>query len=253
MNTPEASADGRKALPRVAHLHVIGGLLGANVYIDGFNLYFCAVKGTSYKWLNLLTLCNILFPTVEIKRIKYFSAKVKALPHDPSAPTRQDTYWRALKTVPNLEIIEGNFVSWPRLLPQSPFAYVYGTNKPPQKVQVQRTEEKGSDVNLAAHLVYDNCMKDAKDTDGSIVISNDSDLANAIELVTANLSRPVTVVNPNRTNKVHSDPKHCALQQDLRRVSTDQVPSINPSVLVKAQFPTTMTDAKGSFTKPASW
>ncbi len=225
-------------------------MLSANVYIDGFNLYFCAVKQTSYRWLNLLALCNILFPSVRINKIKYFSAKVKALLHDPSAPTRQDTYWRALKTIPNLKIIEGSFVSWPKLLPQSPFAYVKGMNNPPQKVQVEKTEEKGSDVNLAAYLVYDNCMKDA---DESIVVSNDSDLANAIELVTAQLKRPVTVVNPNRTKRVRSDPKHCSVQQDLRRVSTNCVLSINTKVLSAAQFTPTMTDAQGTFTKPAGW
>jgi len=224
--------------------------LSANVYIDGFNLYFCAVKRTRYKWLNLLALCNTLFPSVQINRIRYFSAKVRNLQHDPHAQTRQDAYWRALKTIPNLEIIEGDFVAWPRLMPQFPLAYVNGVNNPPNKVQVERAEEKGSDVNLAAYLVYDNCMEEA---DESIVISNDSDLTNAIEIVTRHLGRPVTVVNPNRTNRVRSHPRQCSLQQDLRRVSTRFVRSINNSVLVSAQFPTTMTDAQGAFTKPPTW
>lgn len=224
--------------------------MSANAYIDGFNFYFCALKGTSYKWVNPLALCNILFPTVRIKRIEYFSAKVKALPHDPGAPTRQDTYWRALRTIPNLEIIEGSFRSWPRLLPQFPFAYTRGPSCPPQKVQVERAEEKGSDVNLAAHLVYDNCIQDAAE---SIVISNDSDLTKAIELVTMKLKRPVTVVNPNRTSRVRLDPKHCSLQQDLRRVSTNHILSINDGVLRKAQWPPTMSDAQGTFTKPSTW
>jgi len=222
----------------------------ANVYIDGFNLYFCAVKNTTYKWLDLSVLCTTLFPTITINRIKYFSAKVKALPHDPSAPTRQDTYWRALRTLPTLEIIEGSFVAWPKSLPQYPFAYVNGIGNPPNKVQVQRAEEKGSDVNLAAYLVYDNCMRDADD---SIVISNDSDLTNAIELITRHLARHVTIVNPNRTRRVHLDPQHCSLQRDLQRVSTRCLFSINERVLAKAQFPATMSDAQGTFTKPTTW
>jgi len=117
-------------------------------------------------------------------------------------------------------------------------------------VQVEKTEEKGSDVNLAAYLVYDNCMKDA---DESIVISNDSDLANAIGLVTNNLKCPVTVVNPNTTRNVRNNPKHCSLQRDLQKVSTKCVASINDNILSKSQFPITMTDAQGTFTKPASW
>ena len=30
------------------------------VYVDGFNLYFGAVKGTLYKWLDIHTLCSLL-------------------------------------------------------------------------------------------------------------------------------------------------------------------------------------------------
>lgn len=31
-----------------------------NVYIDGFNLYYGAVKGTPYRWLNLAEMCRRL-------------------------------------------------------------------------------------------------------------------------------------------------------------------------------------------------
>lgn len=223
----------------------------ANVYIDGFNLYFCALKGTSYKWLNLLALCNNLFPTKSIYKIKYFSAKVRAIPHDPGAPTRQDMYWRALKTIPNLEIFEGNFVSWPKLMPQSPLAYINNNkSKPPQKVQVEKAEEKGSDVNLAAYLVYDNCTNEA---DESIIISNDSDLTKAIGIVTGKLARTVIVVNPNRTLKVRNDPQHCSMQKSLQQVATHRIISINEKILITSQFAPTLTDAQGTFTKPSSW
>lgn len=225
--------------------------MNANVYIDGFNLYYCAVKGTSYKWLDLFALSSNLFPTVTIKKIQYFSAKVKALPHDPSAPTRQDTYWRALKTIPQLEIIKGNFVSWPKLLPQYPLAYINNNrSRSPQKVQVERTEEKGSDVNLAAYLIYDNCIKDA---DESIVISNDSDLAQAIELVTVKLHRLVTIVNPNLTQQVKRDPTHHGMQRELQRVATKCILSINEKILAGSQFPPTLTDTTGTFSKPTKW
>lgn len=30
------------------------------VYVDGFNLYYGALKGTRYKWLNLWQLCHLL-------------------------------------------------------------------------------------------------------------------------------------------------------------------------------------------------
>ena len=219
-----------------------------NVYVDGFNVYYCTVRGTPYKWLDLHRLCANLFPSKTVNKIKYFSAKVKALPWDPSAPTRQGFYWRALGTIPNLGIIKGNFVYWPRYMPRVPF--VYNKNGHPRKVRVLRTEEKGSDVNLAAYLVYDNCIKDA---DESIVISNDSDLVEAIEIVTAKLKRIVIVVNPNRTKMVHKDPVRCHIHRELMRVATQDVASINEKVLAASQFPQTLTDIQGSFSKPTTW
>ena len=220
------------------------------VYIDGFNLYYCAVKGTSFRWLDLNKLCVNLFPTKQIEKIYYFTAKVKASLHDPAIPTRQDTYWRALRTITNLEIIEGHFVQWPRLMPQYPLAYINNnTRNPPQRVQVQRSEEKGSDVNLAAKLVYDSCINNV---DEFIVISNDSDLALAIELVTGQIGKPVIVVNPNRTSRARYFPG-CKISADLKRVATRFMVSINDPVLAKSQFPLTLTDTFGTITKPTSW
>lgn len=221
-----------------------------NVYIDGFNLYYCAVKGTNFKWLDLNKLCNNLFPRKNINKIYYFTARVKASSHDPDAPTRQEIYWRALKTIPNLEIIRGHFVRWPRLMPQFPLAYInnnYG--KPPQRIQVERTEEKGSDVNLAAMLVYDSC---SNNIDEAIVISNDSDLALAIEIVTDKIMRPVIVVNPNRTSSARKY-NNCKISADLKRVATSYIGSINDNVLANSLFPATFSDFIGTINKPQSW
>jgi hypothetical protein len=230
----------------------MGQWMTANVYIDGFNLYYCGVKSTpADKWLNLYSLSHILFPNLVISKIKYFSAKVKALSWDKDAPTRQNIYWRALKTIPNLEIIEGNFAVRDRWLPRYP--YVYPANNPlnsPLKVRVVRTEEKGSDVNLASHLLYDNCIKDA---DESIVISNDADLISPIDIVTSKLGGYVTIVNPNRTSDVHKDRAHHGIHKELKRVATNSYPSINDYIFPLSQFSASLTDANGTFSKPPSW
>ena len=62
------------------------------VYIDGFNLYYGAVKGTPYKWLDLLQMCRKLLPKNEIVKIKYYTAKVGVRPNDPDQPVRQQIY-----------------------------------------------------------------------------------------------------------------------------------------------------------------
>jgi hypothetical protein len=47
------------------------------IYVDGFNLYYRAVRGTAYKWLDLKKLLShLLSPKNEIIKIKYFTALV---------------------------------------------------------------------------------------------------------------------------------------------------------------------------------
>src|SRR5713226_3392268 len=62
-------------------------MLRTHVYIDGFNLYYGAVRGTPYKWLDASELCRLLLPQHNILKIRYFTAKIKSRPHDPNAPT----------------------------------------------------------------------------------------------------------------------------------------------------------------------
>ena len=69
------------------------------VYIDGFNLYYGALKGSPYKWLDLEALCRRLLPKDEISQIRYFTARISARPDDPQQPQRQQTYLRALDSL----------------------------------------------------------------------------------------------------------------------------------------------------------
>jgi hypothetical protein len=85
-------------------------LMKTYVYIDGFNLYHGCMQYTMYKWLNLRALSEAMLPGHTIEVINYFTAKVSAPPDDPGQPVRQMLYWRALRTLPGLQIIEGNLL-----------------------------------------------------------------------------------------------------------------------------------------------
>lgn len=61
----------------------------ANVYVDGFNLYYRAVKGTRYRWLDVRRMCESMFPAFEINRIRYFTANVMPNRDDPGQAQRQ--------------------------------------------------------------------------------------------------------------------------------------------------------------------
>ena len=54
-------------------------IIKTNVYIDGFNLYYGATKGTPYKWLDLSQLCRQLLPNDHIQEINIFK-KLNILP-----------------------------------------------------------------------------------------------------------------------------------------------------------------------------
>jgi len=113
-----------------------------NVYVDGFNFYYGAVRGTPYKWLNLAELCRLLLtPNHAINQIKYFTARVQARPIDPDQPVRQEIYFRALRTIPNLSIVLGHFLT-------NETTMMMARQAIPTYVRVIKTEEKGSDVNL---------------------------------------------------------------------------------------------------------
>ena len=147
-----------------------------------------------------------------------------------------------------LKIIEGHFVRWPRWMPKFPLQYI-PNQKNPVMVQVERTEEKGSDVNLAAMLIYHSCIKDY---DEAIVISNDSDLALAIEIVAGKLKQSVIVVNPNRTLQARKY-YNCKISGELKKVASSHLASINEKVLANSQFPATLADQVGTISKPPNW
>jgi hypothetical protein len=70
-----------------------------SIYIDGFNLYYGAVKGTPYKWLDFKAAFGLLLqPHHQITAINYFTAQVSGK-RDPQQPVRQQTYWRALQAM----------------------------------------------------------------------------------------------------------------------------------------------------------
>lgn len=203
-----------------------------NVYVDGFNFYYGAVKGTPYKWLNIAALCHLLLPNDMIWRIKYFTAPVHPRPQDPDQRVRQETYLRALGTIPNLEIILGTFHTHEITMPLA--------NQPGKFARVIKTEEKGSDVNIATHLLMDGFRNDFE---LAVVISNDSDLALPIQVVMKDLHKPVGILMPSR-------------QGHPSRVLSAQatfVKQIRERVLAKSQFAPTLEDAKGVFNKPATW
>jgi uncharacterized LabA/DUF88 family protein len=217
-------------------------LLKVRVYIDGFNLYYRALKhrpdpnGGTYKWLDLVKMASALMPSPSytIDLIRYFTANVRQLPDDPDAPLRQQVYLRALRTLPLVTIHHGFFMA-----KKTRMRLVTPLGDGTKTVEVHKTEEKGSDVNMATHLLLDGFRNEY---DVAAVVTNDSDLVEPVRVVRDELKKTVIILAP--------DPRRCS--RELSAVATGVKP-IREGALRSSQFPNPLADAKGTITKPAGW
>lgn len=204
------------------------------VYIDGFNLYHRALKNTFFKWLDLKSLLQkILHSNNQLFSIKYFTAKVSAPPKDPNKPTRQMTYIRALQEhIPEIEVYYGSFLT------HTVWAGLANPTKNNKKVQVKKTEEKGSDVNLAVHLLND-AWQDLYDC--GVIVSNDSDLVEPIRLVKKHHNKSIGVIFPFE--------KQRGSKQLIQEASF--VRKIRLGALKQSQLPDPIPDT--NIYKPSRW
>lgn len=207
----------------------------AIVYVDGFNLYYGALKGTAYKWLDLPALCRRLVPDEPIAAIRYFTARVKARPGQTEGPRRQDAYLRALGSCPEVTIHYGQFlVTYPRMTLKHPPA------DGPRTVEVVKTEEKGTDVNLAGHVLLDAFDRAC---DLAVMIGNDSDLVMPLTIAKQRFGTRIGLINPQRY-----------ASRELQRIGVEFVKPVRAGTLAACQFPDRVTLGRGAVVrKPEGW
>jgi len=205
------------------------------LYVDGFNLYHRALKDTPFKWLNLKRLGEqVLAGHNQIVVIKYFTARVSGH-RDPTSPARQNAYLKAISTLREVEIYYGHFLA--KIITRPLVQPIRGL---PKFVDVHTSEEKGSDVNLAVHLVNDAWHGRF---DVAVVISNDSDLEEPIKIVKNERGLPVGVICP-----------HAGTPSPQLRKAATFVRHIRDQHLAASQFPPQLTGADGKpIHKPPTW
>lgn len=202
----------------------------AIVYVDGFNLYYGAIKDTPYRWLDLAKLADMMLPDQDVIEVKYFTAIVDS----PTGSVRQQKYIRALESLGRVTTYRGHFLSHTKRRPRATRCAQCGD----KFADVIVTEEKGTDVNLAAHLMYDACM-DAFDV--AAVISNDSDLVMPILLAREKCGKTVGVINPQKNPA-----------QALLKV-VDFYKKLRAGALKASQLPEAFEVDGCRFEKPDSW
>lgn len=178
-----------------------------------------------------------MLPQDDVVGIKYFTALVKDRPGQQGLASRQQAYFRALETIPHLTVHLGHFLTRPVTR-----ALVNPPKSGAKFREVWQTEEKGSDVNLASHLLIDGFRARY---DLAVVISNDSDLKEPVRFVREELNAPVGVLNPHRNRSWALSPRK------LPRGSFFK--PIRQGVLADSQFPAKLEDQKGMIRKPKRW
>lgn len=205
------------------------------VYVDGFNLYY-ALKKINAKWLDIGALCERLLTENDVVAIKYFTARVKSRVGDLDIHVRQNIYLEALQLNPKIEVIFGHFLT-------SNVWMVKATDegKPMdkiKKIQVIKTEEKGSDVNIATHLLVDG-FQNKYET--AVLITNDSDLKLPIAMVKSVLHKTVGLICP------HEKPS-----KELIRVASFFKP-IKSDTYLDCQLPEKLNAGSRTINKPRAW
>lgn len=239
------------------------------VYIDGFNLYYgarvlCGRGTAGWRWLDVRALAEDLaqratgWENPKVQKVVYCTARIDGA-SNPVGHAEQDVYLKALLAAGNVDLIEyGHYVSrvkkaplatpdrkgrpvlaesaWPVMVQDQEGTPVSGARF---MVSYAHREEKGSDVNVASHLLIDVLEQEI---DAAIVISNDSDLRFPIQRARTRV--PVGTVNPSRA----------WLAGDLKGQPADGVGNhwwlqLKEADIRAHQLP----DPCGRYTKPPPW
>ncbi|WJY22763.1 NYN domain-containing protein [Fontisubflavum oceani] len=222
-------------------------------YIDGFNLYEGRLKKSRHlRWLNVVAFSERLATGVgEVVQIEYYTAHV-AGKIDREGQIRQATYLQALRTLrPKLRLHVGKFAVKERWVkPCDPFETrptgIAAPSVMPDLLKATVAQEKESDVKLAVHLLHD-AVRDEYDT--AFVVSNDSDLTEAIRLSTEEYGKNVVLVPPAPERGGDFAPLARKLEDAATRVQ-----HVRTHLLENCQFPNSVIKDNGRHvTCPADW
>jgi uncharacterized LabA/DUF88 family protein len=188
------------------------------VYVDGFNLFYGgrALCGAdqSWKWLDVRALCASVvagrrdWTPAQITRLVYCTAEVTGSPESLERQQRYNLALRAHGSVDHIAYGEFSITAKESLVAvarrRSVRLVEFAEDPLPDAewtrlaadgahllVKHRKQEEKGSDVNVASHLLIDVLEGGV---DAAVVVSNDSDLAFAVAHVRRKV--PVGVINP---------------------------------------------------------
>lgn len=166
-------------------------------YIDGYNLYYGLLKGSSSKWLDPMRLVSsLLRDGHEILSVKYFTSPIRTYPHDAAAIDRQKVYLQALSTLPKVEVIHGFYRKDAVLMPVHEEACKGCPAARDGLIKVVKLEEKRTDVNIASAMLLDAFNDEA---DVFVLVSGDTDFIAPVSIIRKDFKKTVIVFNPRQS------------------------------------------------------
>ena len=206
----------------------------AIAYVDGYNLYFRALRETDFKWLDISKVLRAAYPGDDFAAIHYFTAYIRGRSAEDRKPLRQKAYLTALRTVPGVQLHFGQYQRYKEMR-----RVVTPVPGQPTYVEVWDDVEKQSDVNLATALLMDAFDRACEK---AVVVSNDSDLLTPIAVARTRFGIHVAVFSPDR------EKPNLAL-----KAAASSFKEIQVGTLAESQLPDTLATPTGTISRPDEW
>ena len=230
--------------------------LRTRVYIDGYNLYFGCLKNTACKWLDIRLLVEKILASVSYERdgkevayrfanpaIKYFTALIlESFAKSVDSMHCQIHYHDALAGYlgEDFEMISGYYHARPAR------AHKWEDGKAAREcdqIEIWKLEEKQSDVALALHAFSDAIHGEV---DQVILVTNDSDLEPAMQLIRERTSTIIGLIAPIRPATGDVNTRLAKHAHWIRRHILD-------NEISSSQLPSMVRHHQNVVHKPLSW
>jgi uncharacterized LabA/DUF88 family protein len=226
------------------------------VYIDGYNLYYGRLRGTSFKWLDVFQLFQSLLvhrnQNESLEQVNLFTAYALAnfATHGKDSVEAQSAYHRALKAKydKRIELVYGNH-SYDKdgtLLPVFQDGQRYDRTN---RIRVWKLEEKKTDVNLAINM-YRDASKGLYEQ--LILASNDSDAEPALAAIRQDFPHitigVVMPIHPPTGTDIHR-----RASGSLSNLADWTIKYLTDKQLLEAQLPEIVPTKKKPVRKPKHW
>lgn len=227
------------------------------VYVDGYNLYYGRLRGSDFKWLDLVSLFEQILvgrdQNEQLVKVNLFTAHALArfATHGQLSVEAQSSYHRALmaRHAGRMQIVNGihTMDSGGTLLPAFVAGQPYDRTV---RTRVWKIEEKQTDVNLALAIYRDACKGLF---DRVILVSNDSDAAPVLKALREDFPAVMRgVVVPIRPPEPGAE-QHRRVSGSLAEFADWTIPHLSDELLGASQLPPHVPTKKKPIRKPAHW